>query len=415
MRRGLTLLAAVMLASLLALPAQAKRKPLADPGAQICELDWRANFGKIEVKQTWSSAGELTREELGIWRNDGNGGIISLSRQSMQIDGKEQSSQRIYLSYSGRFDDGENQRLVIALPDGESMSLALNAAGSALLSEAQLTRLIAAKGWLLYRVIIVNRSGAEKRQVTSGWMGMSGFAGQPLAGLLEAANRASAALTQARKSANPPCVMAEVAETNQMDSGEPTRRSLSFDCGETWEGRLGMFELRETKYRWRPGQRYGVLISMDGDFRPGPNADLQQFLIAPGESSRFGRISIGFGAKDWGANYRSSDPASRERQSAELRRGKFVVRYPLFQDGSVNFYWREFSQIILGDGDLEFLAYDKVTGATRRITVPWADVLAVEKEFQDGLRRLNERERDPITRCKAVVDEELGTEAIIVT
>lgn len=415
MKRSLTLIAAAMLASLLALPAQAKRKPPADPGAQICELDWRANFGKIEVKQTWSSAGELTREELGIWRDDGNGGILSLSRQSVRIDGKKQTSQSILLNLGGRQYDGKDLRLVIALPDGELMSVALNATGSASLSEAQLTRLISAKGWLLYRVITVDQRGVEKQQVRSGWMDLSGFAGQPLAGLLEAADRASAVLTQARKSANPPCVMAEVAETNQMDSGEPTRRSLSFDCGETWEGRLGMFELRETKYRWRSGQRYSVTVSMDGDYRPSPRVEQQQFLNAPREASRFRRISIGFGAKDWGANYRSSDPTQRERQVAELHRGKYVARRWFLQNGSADFYEPEFSQILMGEGDIEFVAHDKITGATQRGTLPWADVLAADEELRAGLRRLIERERDPMTRCKTVADEELGTEAIIVT
>ncbi len=105
----------------------------------------------------------------------------------------------------------------------------------------------------------------------------------------------------------------------------------------------------------------------------------------------------------------------RERQSGELKRGKYSARQWLTQSGTTTFTWSHFSQLLAGEGDIEIVAYDKVTGVTMRSTLPWADVLAAEQQLRDGQRRLNEREADPMAWCKAVVDVELGTEQIIVT
>jgi hypothetical protein len=418
--RGLALLAATLLVALAVAPAQAKRKPPADPMAQICELNWQASFGKVELKQDWSGQGVMTRETLDIRREfpagDGPGASLWLTSHSMLIDGKDHPSQSIYLGLAAPYAKGENQRLVIAIPGGDPLIIAASNGGSLVrVGDAQLTRLLEAKGRLSYRVIAVDRRGAEKKQLSVGWIDLSGFAGQPLAGLTDVAARARNAMAQARGGDNPPCALANAAEMNMMDSEEPTRKWLSFDCSEAWHGPLGRFELRENTFSWRPGSRNGVSATLAGSFRPAPNATLQQFLIAPGDPHRYGRISVLFGAQNWGANYRSTDPAQRERQSGELRRGKFAARHWLSQDGSTSFSWGEFAQLLAGEGDLEITAHDKDTGATLRGTLPWADVLAAEEQLRSGMARLTERERDPMARCKAVVDVELGMEEIIVT
>jgi hypothetical protein len=419
MRRGRVILAAAILAALSLAPAQAKKAP-SDPGAQICELDWQASFGKIELKQTWSGAGELSREDLLIRRNipvsSSSGGTLVLSQYTSRIDGKDYPTQLFYLSLGAPYNRGKNQRLVIAMPDGEP--LVLDAGNGWLvtpLSEAQLARLLEAKGRLTFRFIKTDRRGKEKAILAEGWLDLSGFAGQPLGGLAEAGDRARSAMAQARKGDKPPCVMAYAAEANAMDSDEATRRWLSFDCREGWNNPLGTFELRETSFNWRPSPRDGVTVTFAGTFRTAPNAALQHFLLGPNDLQRYGQISVMFGPQDWGANYRVSDPALRERQFAELRRGNFVAGKWLSQDGSASFLWSEFAQLLAGEGDLSVAAFDKVNGATRLSKLPWSEVLAAEEELRSGQRRLIERERDPMARCKVVVDEELGTEQIIVT
>lgn len=413
------ILAAAGLAALSLAPAQAKKAP-SDPGAQICELDWQASFGKIELKQTWSGAGELTREDLLIRRNipvsSSSGGALVLSQYTSRIDGKDYPTQLLYLSLGAPYNRGKNQRLVIAMPDGEP--LVLDAGNGWLvtpLSETQLARLLEAKGRLAFRFIKADKRGKEKAILAEGWLDLSGLAGQPLAGLTEATERARTSLAQARKGDKPPCAMAEAAEMNAMDSDEATRRWLSFDCREGWDSPLGAFELRETGFSWRPGPRDGVTITFAGTFRPAPSAALQLFLLGPNDLQRYGQVSVMFGPQDWGANYRSSDPALRERQSGELRRGEYVARHWLSQEGSAGFLWSEFAQLLAGEGDLVIAAHDKPTGAVQRSVLPWSEVLAAEEQLRAGQRRLIERERDPMARCKAVVDEELGTEQIIVT
>lgn len=419
MIRHLMILSAGLLAALSVFPAQAKKAP-SDPGAQICELDWQASFGKVELKQTWSGTGELTREGLLIRRNipvsSSSGGTLVLSQYTSRIDGKDYPTQLLYLSLGAPYNRGKNQRLVIAMPDGEP--LVLDAGNGWLvtpLSEAQLARLLEAKGRLTFRFIKADRRGKEKAILAEGWFDLSGFAGQPLAGLLEAADHTRAALAQARKGDKPPCAMAEAAEMNAMDSDEATRRWLSFDCREGWDSPLGAFELRETGFNWRPGPRDGVTMTFAGTFRPAPNAALQLFLLGPIDLQRYGQISVMFGPQDWGANYRVNDPALRERQFAELRRGEYVARHWLSQEGSAGFLWSEFAQLLAGEGDLVIAAHDKPTGAVQRSVLPWSEVLAAEEELRAGQRRLIERERDPMTRCKAVVDVEMGMESIVVT
>jgi hypothetical protein len=158
-----------------------------------------------------------------------------------------------------------------------------------------------------------------------------------------------------------------------------------------------------------------VIISLSGTLRSAPSPALQRFLIEPNDPQRYGPINVMLGNQDWGANYRVNDPALRERQSLELRRGKSVARKWLSQNGSTAFFWSEFSQLLAGDGDFELTAHDTVTGATLRTSLPWSEVLAAEEELRSGQARLRERERDPMARCKAVVDVEFGGEQIIVT
>lgn len=418
--RGLAAItAAALLAALAVFPAQAKQAPV-DMGAQLCELDWQSSFGKVELKQTWSGAGEMTREDLSIQRgipvSSPGGGSVTLTQSSIRIDGKDYPSSRFYLSLGAPYNRGKNQRLVVAMPVGEPLVFDAESGWlSTPLSEAQLAQLLGAKDQVNFRFIKVDRRGAEKKLLAVGWLDLSGFADQPQAGLTEAAERARAILAQARKGNNPPCVMSYAVEANAMDSDQPIRKWLSFDCRDDWDGPLGVFELRETGFSWRLGPRDGVTLTFAGTLRPAPNAALQQFLIAPGDPQRYGQITVEFGAKDWGANYRVNDPALRERQFAELRRGKYVSGKWLPQHGAVAYFWSEFAQLLAGEGDLQIAAYDKVTGANLHSTLPWADVLAAEEELRGGLRRMIERERDPMERCKALVGEEFGGEEVIVT
>lgn len=417
MMRSLLILAAGLLAALAVVPAQAK-KAAPDLGAQICELDWQASFGKVELKQTWSGAGELTNEDLSIRRDVPASAMTYLVQyQSVyRSGGYENSSRHTYLSLGGAYSKEKARQLIVAMPDGAPMVFVLDMDGALVtVSDAQLTRLLEAKQRLTYRMIKVDRRGAEKKLLAEGWLDLSGFADQPLAGLTDAAERTRAVMARARKGDNPPCVMTYAVEANAMDSDEPIRKWLSFDCREAWDGPLGAFELRETGFSWRPGLRDEVLVTLAGTFKPAPNVTLQKFLLGPNDPQRYGQISVMFGAQDWGANYRSSDPALRERQSGVLRRGQYVSSKWLSQDGSVGFFWGEFAQMLAGEGDLEMVAHDKVSGATKRGTLPWVDVLAAEEQLRAGYRRLNEREADPLTRCKAVVDAEYGGEEIIVT
>jgi hypothetical protein len=416
--RGLVILVAALLAVLSVLPAQAKRKPSADPGAQVCEIDWKASFGKVNLKQSWSGAGELTNEELSIRRDipaNADSNLVHYQSQYRR-DGHENTLRRTYLSLGGTYSKDKKRRLIIAMPTGAPMVFALDN-GSAFLpiSDAQLARLVEAKQRLTYRIVKVDQSGAEVTQLAEGWFDLSGFDSRPMAGLPETAEHARSNLAQARKGPNPPCAMAHAAEMNAMDSDEATRRWLTFDCREGWDSPLGAFELRETGFSWRPRPRDSVVLAITGGFRASPPPIGTPLLTGPVEPERFGQFMISFGLQNWGENYRSSDPALRERQSAELRRGKYAARHWLARNGGTGFSWYEYGQILAGEGDLEISAYDKVSEAVVRSTLPWADVLAAEAELQAGRRRMDERERDPMTRCKAVVDEELGMEQIIVT
>lgn len=407
------------LAALCALPVQAKKAPV-DPGVQLCEIDWTGSFGKLDVKQTYSGAGELVRNEVTIVRHvpsdDFVGSTLRFSHSRYWSGGYEGSSRSIALGLGAPYSRDKDQRLIVAMPGAEPLIINAEHGGLMIpLSDAQLTRLLDARQRLDYRLVKVDRNGAEKEVLRQGWFDLSGYADQPLADLPQQAERARAIMTEARKGPKPPCVMAQAAEMNAMDSGEATRRWLSFDCREHWDSPAGAFELREASFAWRPRPRDSVTVAVTAGFRGGPPAIGTTLLTKPVDPQTFGQILISFGKQNWGANYRSTDPAQRERQSAELRRGKYAARHWLARNGGTGFSWYEYGQILAGEGDLEISAYDKVSEAVVRSTLPWADVLAAEAELQAGRRRMDERERDPMTRCKAVVDEELGMEQIIVT
>ncbi len=419
MRGVTTFAAAAVLAALSVLPAQAKMAPV-DAGQKVCELDWQASLGAITIKQNWSGSGEMIREELNVRRtipaSDGRIGSLQMAAYTMRTDGKDYPSRHIFLGLGAPYGKDKNQRLVIAMPAGEPMVITALYGGQTIpLSEAQLARLLGADGPLHFRLITVDRRNAEKKRLASGWFDLSGFENQPLAGLGQAAERAQAALAAARRSDNPPCVMASAADMNMMESDEPTRKWLSFNCSEDWESPLGAFGLTATGFSWRPRPRDGVTISFAAAFRNAPNPEVQRFLIDPSDPHRYGPINVMLGNQDWGANYRSSDPALQQSQSLELRRGKFVARKWLSQTGSASFFWSEFSQLLADEGDLQIAAHDKVTGKALLSTLSWSEVLAAEEELRAGRRRLLERERDPMARCKAVVEVEMGTEEILVT
>ena len=418
MKRGLVILSACVLAALSIVPVQAKQAAI-DPGVQVCELDWQASFGKVELKQEFTGTGALFREDLRINRTfpaSGSWGSLSLSESVYVSGGTTLASQSFSLGLTGPYDKGKNQRLMLAMPGGQSLVIPMEYGAVMIpISTEDLARIIGAGKRLNYRMIKVDRAGLETQLLSEGWLDLSGFAGLPMAGLAESASHARAVLKQARAVADSPCAMAAAAEMNAMDSGDPVRKWLSFDCNESWHGPLGSFGLTTTGFSWWPRRRDGVAISFAATIRTAPTSALQRFMVEPNDATRYGPITVMLGNQDWGTNYQVNDPALRERQSIELRRGQYVARKWLSQSGSAAFLWSEFSQLLAGEGDLQIAAYDKVSGATLRSSLPWAEVLAAEEELRTGQTRMRERERDPLARCKAVVDAEYGGEEIIVT
>lgn len=408
-------LAAAALVLAWALPAEARKKPPADPDAQACELEWTASFGNFALKQEITGAGALQREDLQIDRDFPNSGSW----------GRLGYTEHVYLPYSpgspsfhiglnGPMKGSKHQRLVVAMPDGEPIVLAMEYSAVMIpVSAAELERMIAAGKPLNYRMIKVNGKGEETALLGEGWFDLSGFAGKPLAGLPDAARLSRDVLAQARKSDNPPCVMIWAAEMNSADYDEPVRKWLSFECVESWEGPLGKFELREKSYRWTPRPRGGVELELYSEFRPAPRPEMQAFVNSPGEY-RYGKISARFDKALWSENFRVAEPPLRERQYGEFRRGQFVARN-LIREGSVEFYGSQISEVMKGEGDLEIAAVDKISGASTRVVMPWAELLQADEELRQGQRRRIEREADPMARCKAKVDVEYGGEELIVT
>ena len=175
-RRLVPIAAAALLAALSAFPAHAK-VAAPDPGAQFCELDWQASFGKVELTQTWSGAGEMTREDLSIRRDipvsSGSGALV-LTQYTLPLDGKDYPSRLLYLSLGVPYNKASNQRLVVTLPDGAPLTLEAKHGWSLTpLSEAQLARLIEATGRLNFRFITIDRRGAEKKLLGEGWLDLS--------------------------------------------------------------------------------------------------------------------------------------------------------------------------------------------------------------------------------------------------
>lgn len=414
--KALLLAAALLGGAVLALPAEAKRKPPEDPDATICELEWGASFGGVELKQRFSGGGSLTREDLTIRRtfpaSGGTQGSLSLSEYA--YSGYRSTS--IYLGLGRSTSHGKDQRLIFTLPGGEQLTIPMEFGGLTIpIGDIDLQRLLDAKGPITYRMVKLDRAGKEKSLLGEGWIDLSGFAGQPLAGFPEIAARSRAVLTDARKGSDAPCARVEAAEMNFAGSDDPVRKWITFDCGEGWNGPLGAFELRETSFSWRAKPRDGVTLKISGNLTAVPRADLQRFMTTPDIAGRYGQVSVAFGKDRWGGNFSAGDPAGQESRTGELRRGNLAVRKVLGADGQSGFFWSEFAKLLGGLGDLEFIANNKITGASLRSVLPWSEVLGAEEELRAGQVRMEERERDPLRRCKWTVEADMGGEEIIVT
>jgi hypothetical protein len=409
--------AGLALAAVIALPAEAKKKPPADPGAQVCELAWKASFGTIELKQNFTGAGQLEREEISIRRTipaSGNrAGTLTMSGWTNSGGSSTYTSRQYYLGLSGP-GGGKGQRLIIAMPEGQQLKIVMEYGAIMIpLSEAELARLLSARQRLSYKM--VKLVGSEEQQIGEGWFDLSGLADLPMAGMPDALKRSQAAMDKARAGPEVPCASAYAVEMNSMDSDEPVRKWLTFDCSENWAVPLGEFTLSTDSYSWRPAPRDEIRLLFTANHWLNPRADQQQFLTDPLDPNRFGRLDVMFDQRDWGLNYRSTVPAERERQSGEVKRGKFVGRKWLGQNGSTGLFWSEFAQMLAGEGDLQITAFDTISGKVVRGTLPWSEVTAAEDELRKGQARLIERERDPFNQCKAKVDAEFGQEDIIVT
>lgn len=414
--KALLFATALLGGAVLALPAEAKRKPPADAGATVCELEWAASFGRVELKQNYSGGGSLTREDLTIRRgfpvSDGVQGSLTLSEYA--YSGYRRTS--IYLGLGRSTSHGKDQRLVFTLPGGEQLTVPMEYGGLTIpIGDIDLQRLLDAKGPITYRMVKLDRAGKEKWQLGEGWIDLSGFAGQPLAGFPEIAARGRAVLTEARKGGDAPCAMLEAAEMNFAGSDDPVRKWIMFDCGEGWYGALGAFELNENSFTWRAKPRDGVTLKISGNLIAVPRADLQRFMTAPDIAGRYGQVSVSFGKDGWGGNFRAGDPVGQESRTGEMRRGDVAVRKVLGADGQSGFFWNEFVRLLSGSGDLEFIANNKITGASLRSVLPWSEVQGAEDELRAGQLRMEERERDPLRRCKWKVEADLGGEEIIVT
>lgn len=412
----LLLAAALLGGAVLALPAEAKRKPPEDPEATICELEWGASFGGVELKQNYSGGGNLTREDLTIRRTfPVSGGVQgSLILTEYAQSGNRRTS--IYLGLGRSTSHGKDQRLIFTLPGGEQLTIPMEYGGLTIpIGDVDLQRLLDAKGPITYRMVKLDRAGKERALPGEGWIDLTGFTGQPLAGFLEIAARGRAVLGEARLGNDAPCASADAAEMNFAGSDDPVRKWMTFDCGESWDGPLGAFELRETSFSWRVRPRDGVTLKISGNLTAMPRADLQRFMTAPDIAGRYGQVSVAFGRDSWGGNFRASDPAGQQSRTGEMRRGDLVVRKVLGGDGQSGFFWSEFAALLSGSGDLEFIARSSLTGASLRSVLLWSEVLGAEDELRAGQARMEQRERDPLRRCKWTVEADMGGEEIIVT
>ncbi len=414
--KALLLAAALLGGAVLALPAEAKRKPPEDPDATICELEWGASFGGVELKQRFSGGGSLTREDLTIRRTFpvSSGAPGSLSLTEYAYSGNRSTS--IYLGLGRSTSHGKDQRLIFTLPDGEQLTVPMEFGGLTIpIGDIDLQRLLDAKGPITYRMVKLDRAGKEKSLLGEGWIDLSGFAGQPLAGFPEIAARSRAVLTDARKGSDAPCARAEAAEMNFAGSDDPVRKWIRFDCREGWYGPLGAFELTEKQFSWRPGPRDGVTLQITGNLTAVPRADLQRFMTTPDIAGRYGQVSVSFSGESWVGNSGAGDPAGQQGRTAEMRRGDLGTRKALGPNGRSGFFWSEFAALLGGSGDLEFIAHNSITGASLRSVLPWSEVLGAEEELRAGQVRMEERERDPLRLCKWTVEAEMGGEEIIVT
>ena len=396
----------------LALPLAAQAKPGEDPGAQVCELEWNASFGRVALTQRISGSGVVVSDILTISRSiPGGSGLGS----SLVLS--ESGTQRDYtLWLGGPVRNGKDQRLVFAVPGGEPLVVAAaQGANRITLDQAQLAYLLSAPGKVPYRLVKHDRNGREREQLAEGQLDLSQLTGQDLAGLPDAARHARAVLAQARSSANAPCAMAWAADMNAAYNSEPARKWLSFDCGEEWSSPLGAFALQPAYFVWQPRPRDGVMLKFNASLQVGPQPGQQHFIDNREDRARFGTISVHFPGDAWRMNFRGKDQATRQRQSGELSRGDARIGQVLSPAGAAGFVWSEFSQLLADRGDLTISARDSISGLRFDTVLPWSEVAAAEAELRAGQVRLRERERDPLARCKAQVQEESGMEEEIVT
>lgn len=406
------LLSIVLTAANMALPLTAQAKTAADPGAQVCELEWNASFGRVALTQRVSGSGVVVSDFLSVARpvpgNNGLGASLTMSETGAQRE--------FTLRLGGPLQKGKNLRLVFAVPGGAPLvAEAEQGASLVTLSPAQFAYLLSAPGAVTYRLVRQDRKGRERAELAAGQIDLSQFAGQELAGLAEAARLSRAVLTQARGTDNPPCAMAWAADMNAAYSSEPARKWLTFDCGEEWSGPAGAFGLQPTAFVWRPRPRDGVELKFSASMQAVPQSDRQHFIDNRDDRSRFGTISVHFPANAWRMNFRGNDRTAWERQSGQLSRGGGQIGKPLTQAGDAGFFWSEFAQLMVGQGDLAISAQDSIDGKRFDTVLPWSEVIAAETELRAGLDRLRLRERDPLARCKAQVQEESGMEEEIVT
>lgn len=405
-------MASALVTAAWALPAAAQPKQAADHGAQVCELEWNASFGRVALTQWVSGSGAVTSEYFSIMRSvpvsSGFGAILAMHQTGAQPE--------FTLRLGGPTRKDKNQRLVFTVPGSEPLVVAAEQGVSSVrLDQAQLAYLLAATGPVTYRLVKQDGIGRETQQLSEGQIDLHQFAGQDLAGLPEAARLSRAVLTQARGGDNPPCAMAWAANMNAAYNSEPARKWLSFDCGEEWSGPLGAFRLQAASFSWRRRPRDGVFVNFEGSMQVVPRIETQRFIDNPGRMHGFGAVSIGFDSKAWGLNFRGKDQAAWQRQSGELSRGGERIAKALSQEGSTGFFWSEFSQLAAKEGDLTISARDSISGLRFDTVLPWSEVTAAEAELRVGQARLRERERDPLARCRAQVQEESGMEEEIVT
>lgn len=395
-----------------AFPAEAEKKRADYPGAQVCELEWNASFGTVSLVQRISGSGVIISDNLSISRAIPGGSGLESS-----LNLSESGSQRIFtLWLGGPSRKGRNQRLVFAVPGSEPLVVAADeGAYRVKLDQAQLAYLLRAAGKMTYRLVKHDSKGREKEQLAEGQLDLSQLAGQELAGLPEAAHQARAVLARARTLEDSPCAMAWAADMNASYSSEPARKWLTLDCGEEWSSPLGGFGLQPGGFFWQPRLREGVLIKFSASLPIGSRADQQGFIDNRNAASRYGSISVNFPGKAWQMNFQGSDQTAWKRQAGELSRGSARISNVLTPSGGLGFQWSEFARLLGDQGDLTISARDTPSGLRFDTVLPWSEIAAAEAELRAGHARMRERERDPLARCKAQVQEEGGMEEEIVT